>query len=166
MIFFNNCLALLNTTQWPFRWQKMAQDWLWGGLVHLNIYCAWLYCDLLYCTPVWYMHSVLWTVFIKRFHLHFPFHSWQLNGNKVRPKSNQIYDRAVCFVQQFPADHDMSHSQALPSACSYGCALAGFMYTRHHLTGNAITRFPACKTRLSTLIIIALALSQTSVILY
>ena len=35
--FIHNCLGLLNTTQWWFRWQKIAPDWLWGGLVHLNI---------------------------------------------------------------------------------------------------------------------------------
>ena len=36
-ICFPNYLALLNTTQWWFRWQKIAPDWLWGGLVHLNL---------------------------------------------------------------------------------------------------------------------------------
>ena len=38
VVFIHNCLGLLNTTQWWFRWQKMAPDWLWGGLLHLNIY--------------------------------------------------------------------------------------------------------------------------------
>jgi len=33
-----NYLALFNTTQWWFRWQKMAPDWLWGGLVHPDIF--------------------------------------------------------------------------------------------------------------------------------
>ena len=39
--FFNYILALLNTTQLWFSWQKMGPDWLWSGLVHLNknIYC-------------------------------------------------------------------------------------------------------------------------------
>ena len=36
MVFIHNCLGLLNTTRWWFRWQKMAPDWLWDGLVHLN----------------------------------------------------------------------------------------------------------------------------------
>ena len=36
-ICFQNYLALLNTTQWWFSWQKMASDWLRGGLVHLNL---------------------------------------------------------------------------------------------------------------------------------
>ena len=37
VICFHNYLARLNTTQWWFRWQKMAPDWLWGGQVHLNL---------------------------------------------------------------------------------------------------------------------------------
>ena len=35
--FSHNYLALLKTTQWWFRWRKMAPDWLGGGRVHLNI---------------------------------------------------------------------------------------------------------------------------------
>ena len=40
--FFHYYLALLNTTQWWFRWQKMAADWLWGGLVHPDL-LTWAY---------------------------------------------------------------------------------------------------------------------------
>ena len=42
VICFHNYLALLKTTQWWFRWQKTAPDWLWGGLVHLNLWIVWI----------------------------------------------------------------------------------------------------------------------------
>ena len=65
-ICFHTYLALLNTTQWWFRWQKMAPDWLWGGLVHLNLTSLLVEKDIncilvLFCTyfPVVYQWSVL-----------------------------------------------------------------------------------------------------------
>ena len=51
-ICFHNYLAPLNTTQWWFRGQKMAPDWLWGGLVHLNLSCeVCLPCEA--CLTLW-----------------------------------------------------------------------------------------------------------------
>ena len=63
MIFIHNCLGLLNTAQWWFRWQKMAPDWLWGGLVHLNI--ATLYSHERKRVTYW-LNQWLTTVFVEQ----------------------------------------------------------------------------------------------------
>ena len=43
VVFIHNCLGLLNTTQWWFRWQKMVPDWLWGRLENLNLNMTFCY---------------------------------------------------------------------------------------------------------------------------
>ena len=76
VIFVHTCLALLITTQWWFRWQKMPPDWLWGGLVHLNL------CTLVERCFVSRMQDFVLAIFLVRFVFSFYQPLWRQRWRK------------------------------------------------------------------------------------